>query len=191
MADLTDSENEENTKELGKIVEAFDDLGYTLEDSKVVEILRTLCEVYKVNQSRLSREYLIFAMKKKYHNPNSEVLKEFELEVLKKWNIGDEKLKQNVKQKSLTDFFQPTSGVLPKKRPEIPKNFVYCQHCGASMKHNGARKTHEFNCMENPKRRKLDQCKETKVTTENPDVKIYFQSAQPNVKVDEPTKKML
>ena len=64
MADLTDSENEENTKELGKIVEAFDDLGYTLEDSKVVEILRTLCEVYKVNQSRLSREYLIFAMKK-------------------------------------------------------------------------------------------------------------------------------
>ena len=34
-------------------------------------------------------EYLIFSMKKKYHNPNSEVLKEFELEVLKKWNIGD------------------------------------------------------------------------------------------------------
>ena len=72
---------------------------------------------------------------------------------------------------------------------------LFCFGCfrlgNTVMKHNGARKTHEFNCMENPKRRKLDQCKETKVTTENPDVKIYFQSAQPNVKVDEPTKKIL
>ena len=65
------------------IVEAFDDLGYTLEDPKVIDRLCSLCDEYGVDENKVSCEYLAFANKKKYQAPTSDILDLFDLEVLK------------------------------------------------------------------------------------------------------------
>ena len=54
------------------IVEAFDDLGYTLEDPKVIEKLKLFCHQYELNVIELSQQYLKFALKNKCDDPKSE-----------------------------------------------------------------------------------------------------------------------
>ena len=54
------------------IVEAFDDLGYILEDPKVIEKLKLFCHQYELNVIELSQQYLKFALKNKCDDPKSE-----------------------------------------------------------------------------------------------------------------------
>ena len=69
-----------------EIYEAFDDLGYLLEDSDIIDKLCSLCDEYGVDETKMSVEYLSFASKKKYKEPTLEILEQFEVEV---W-IGQE-----------------------------------------------------------------------------------------------------
>ena len=67
--------------------EVFDDLGYCIEDSTVIDKLILLCNVYEMNVIKLSKEYLTYALEKKYDNSTLEILQKFEEEVLK--NLSD------------------------------------------------------------------------------------------------------
>ena len=78
------------------IVEAFDDLGYTLEDPKVVDRLCSLCDMHGVDETKVSCEYLAFAQKKKYQVPTLDILDHFDLEVLKDLNSGNKENSQRV-----------------------------------------------------------------------------------------------
>ena len=64
------------------LVEAFDDLGYTLEDPKVIDRLCGLCDLYGVDGNKISCEYLAFAKKKSFNAPNLEIVDLFDQEVL-------------------------------------------------------------------------------------------------------------
>ena len=76
------------------LVEAFDDLGYTLEDPKVIDRLCGLCDLYNVDETKVSCEYLAFAKKKNFNAPNLEIVELFDSEVLKGLQS---KLQDNVK----------------------------------------------------------------------------------------------
>ena len=65
------------------LIEAFDDLGYTLEDPKVIDRLCGLCDLYGVDENKISCEYLAFAKKKSFNAPNLEIVDIFDQEVLK------------------------------------------------------------------------------------------------------------
>ena len=170
------------------IVEAFDDLGYTLEDDKVIDKLQSFCDLYGVDQTKLSCDYMKFAVKTKFKEPSLDILEQFESEILGEASVNEEKLhdtkvfeakKKTAKQKSLKDFFTSTSVTKSgcSKRTESPKKLMYCQFCGSQMKHGGAKKTHEFNCMQNPKRRQFDQSPDTSISKESTS-KDYFKSAE-------------
>ena len=60
------------------IFEAFDDLGYTVEDTKIIDKLCSFCDLYGIDQNKLSKEYLSFALKKKYNEPTFDNLEQFE-----------------------------------------------------------------------------------------------------------------
>ena len=79
------------------VVEAFDDLGYTLEDPKVIDRLCSLCDLYGIDENKMSCEYLVFANKKKFQAPTFDILEQFDLEVLKGLqNSNKENSKRNV-----------------------------------------------------------------------------------------------
>lgn len=66
--------------------EAFDDLGFTLEDPKVVDRLTSLCDIYGIDETKLSCEYLAFASRKKLDassGPTMDILDAFDQESLK------------------------------------------------------------------------------------------------------------
>ena len=65
------------------IFEVFDDLGYSIEDTRVIDKLCSLCESYGIDQKKLSKEYLTFALTKKYDEPNLVILENFESEILR------------------------------------------------------------------------------------------------------------
>ena len=65
------------------IVESFDDLGYTLEDPKVIDRLCSLCDEYGIDDNKVACEYLAFANKKKIQEPTAAILDQFDIEVLK------------------------------------------------------------------------------------------------------------
>ena len=148
------------------IVEAFDDLGYILEDPKVIEKLKLFCHQYELNVIELSQQYLKFALKNKCDDPNFENLEQFEFEVLKliiEKEVTSEQpssVKKVIpKQKDMRDFFSSTSKSQSsksktEKNDSVPKYFN-CQYCGDKFKHSGALKTHEFNCSRNPFRRQI------------------------------------
>ena len=54
-----------------EIIDEFDDLGFTLENPQVIQKLCTFCDLYGINQKKISREYLRFAMEKKEYNEPS------------------------------------------------------------------------------------------------------------------------
>ena len=81
------------------LLEAFDDLGYTLEDPKVIDRLCGLCDLYGVDENKISCEYLAFAKKKNFNAPSLEIVDLFDQEVLKSLQS---KLKANA-QKNVYD----------------------------------------------------------------------------------------
>ena len=78
------------------LVEAFDDLGYTLEDPKVIDKLCGLCDLYGVDETKVSCEYLAFAKKKNLNAPSLEIVDLFDNEVLKGLQ---KKQQENIKKK--------------------------------------------------------------------------------------------
>ena len=62
------------------VFEAFIDLGYILEDP-VIDRLWSFCVKYNIDEKTLSSEYSTFAAKKKYQDPNFDILELFEKEV--------------------------------------------------------------------------------------------------------------
>ena len=80
------------------IVEAFDDLGYTLEDPKVIDRICSLCDMYGVDETKVSCEYLAFAKKKRFQGPTFDILEQFDLEVLRDLSNGN---KENSQRKVL------------------------------------------------------------------------------------------
>ena len=75
-----------------EVFDVFDDLGYMIEDSEVLDRICGLCDEYAVDENKMSYEYLTFASEKNYKEPTLDILEEFESEV---W-LG---LKKIVKQK--------------------------------------------------------------------------------------------
>lgn len=80
------------------LVEAFDDLGYTLEDPKVIDRLCSLCDMYGVDENKVSCEYLAFAKKKNLQAPTFDIVDQFDQEVLKGLQT---QIQQNVKRNVL------------------------------------------------------------------------------------------
>ena len=79
------------------LIEAFDDLGYTLEDPKVIDRLCSLCDLYGVDENKVSCEYLAYAKKKQLQAPTFEIVEQFDQEVLKSLQTHiKENLKRNV-----------------------------------------------------------------------------------------------
>ena len=60
------------------IFDAFEDLGYDIDNPEVVEKLRHLCDQHKVDENEISANYLLFASKKKYQAPTLAILDKFE-----------------------------------------------------------------------------------------------------------------
>ncbi len=74
------------------IVSAFEDLGIDLEEPKVVDLLASLCDIYRVDVDRISTEVMAFMYKRKMGasaTPTATILGDFENEVLKK--IGEKR----------------------------------------------------------------------------------------------------
>ena len=65
------------------VVEAFDDLGYTVEDPKVIDRLCSLCDNYDIDQDQVSCQYLAFAKKHKLNAPTLTIIDQFENDVIK------------------------------------------------------------------------------------------------------------
>ena len=65
------------------VVEAFDDLGYTMEDPKVIDRLCSLCDNYDIDQDQVSCQYLAFAKKHKLNAPTLTIIDQFENDVIK------------------------------------------------------------------------------------------------------------
>ena len=102
------------------IVEAFDDLGYTLENQEVIEKLHLFCTEYGLDEAQISKEYLNFAKTKQ---PDLDILNRFQLKLIEKNKPAEFHEKNDVnpgatpekssflqkpgqKQKKIVDFFQ-------------------------------------------------------------------------------------
>ena len=178
-SDENRSTSEDNTVTSEDIAEAFDDLGYSIDDPEIITKLRTFCDLYKLDKTKLSCAYLKFANKKSYKDPNFNILEEFEEEVLKKpidetsRDIVAAAKKPCAKQKSIKDFFSSTSAGKSKEDMKgengsvVVKKILFCRHCGAQKMHKGALETHEFNCLQNPFYRQYDQHKKNKKSDNN------------------------
>ena len=69
-----------------KIEEAFDDLGFEIEDAKVKDKLVGLCLVHRVDEDKISCEYLAYLSRKKLPitmAPTNEILEDFDLDLAK------------------------------------------------------------------------------------------------------------
>jgi hypothetical protein len=84
------------------LVEAFDDLGYSLEDPKVIDRLTSLCDLYGIDENKISCEYLAFAKKKQFNAPNLEIIEQFESDILSG-------LKDHLKKNASRNVFDSTT----------------------------------------------------------------------------------
>ena len=84
------------------LVDAFDDLGYTLEDPKVIDRLCSLCDMYGVDEIKVSCEYLAFAKNKKISAPTLDIIEQFDQSVLSG-------LKSKIKENAKNDIYDSTN----------------------------------------------------------------------------------
>lgn len=128
------------------LVDAFDDLGYTLDDPKVIDQLCALCDLYKVDENKVSCEYLAFAKKKNLQAPNLEIIEQFDQEVLKQLQSHiKENLSRNVLDSTNIDswvddqdevlglYGTPKSSVNGTKRQLTPDSAINKRRFGANL----------------------------------------------------------
>ena len=84
------------------LVDAFDDLGYTLEDPKVIDRLCSLCDMYGVDEIKVSCEYLAYAKNKKISAPTLDIIEQFDQSVLSG-------LKSKIKENAKNDIYDSTN----------------------------------------------------------------------------------
>lgn len=80
------------------VVEAFEDLGYTLDDPKLIDLLCSFCDLYEVDENKISCEFLAYAKKKKLQAPTTENIEQFDNDVLKNLKSS---IKENLKRSVL------------------------------------------------------------------------------------------
>ena len=168
----------------GDLIEAFHGLGFTLKDPEIINRLCYFCDQYGIDQNQVSTEYLDFAKKRNYQEPNFEILEQFDLEVLNGLQSGsstfDEPTRKSfrAKRKKYSEF---------ESESESEKKLRECFGSETGSEYSPTREDQKLDSdsdedMEKNKEKQNQSEIETPKLVQNPFFKNpFFKNKQPNI----------